>query len=249
MKVSIITVCFNAQDTIEETIQSVVSQTYGDVEYLIVDGGSNDSTVEIAQKYLNEGVSKVFSEKDEGIYDGMNKGINLATGDLIGILNADDFYSDDKVISDVVKKITRDNAQSIYADLDYVDPVETNNVKRKWRSGNYKRSNFLRGWMPPHPTFFIRKSCYTKFGLFLTSMKSAADYELMLRMLYKNKISTTYLPRTIIKMRVGGVSNNSIKNRINANKEDRKAWEINGIKPKWYTLGLKPISKIAQFLK
>lgn len=249
MKVSIITVCYNAQDTIEETIQSVINQTYPDIEYIIVDGKSSDATVRIAKKYLGKGVSHVFSEKDEGIYDGMNKGINWATGELIGIINADDFYVDNEVISDVVKQLTKNSAQSIYADLDYVDPIDTSVIKRKWKSGEYERLNFLKGWMPPHPTFFIKKSCYYKYGSFLTNMKSAADYEFMLRVLFKHKVSTTYLPRTIIKMRVGGVSNNSIKNRINANKEDRMAWEINGIKPKWYTLGLKPISKITQFFK
>lgn len=249
MKVSIITVCYNAQDTIEETIQSVINQTYPDIEYIIVDGKSSDSTVSIAQKYLGKGVSQVFSEKDEGIYDGMNKGIKLATGELIGILNADDFYTDNEVVSDMVRQLTQNKTQSIYADLDYVDGTDTSLIKRKWKSGKYDRMNFLKGWMPPHPTFFIQKSCYDQLGAFLTNMKSAADYELMLRMLFKHKVSTTYLPRTIIKMRVGGVSNHSIKNRINANKEDRKAWEINGIKPKWYTLGLKPISKITQFLK
>lgn len=248
MKVSIITIAFNSAETIEDTIQSVIAQDYDNIEYIIIDGGSNDDTLNIIEKY-KDSIHKVISEPDKGIYDAMNKGVNNASGDLIGILNSDDFYAHSDVISKVVSKITEANTDSIYADLVYVDRNNTNEVTRKWISGSYEDGMFLKGWMPPHPTFFLKKICYDKYGTYTLKLKSAADYELMLRMLHKHKISTTYLPQIITKMRVGGESNVSIKNRIRANKEDAEAWRMNGLKPGAFTRFKKPLSKVKQFLK
>lgn len=248
MKVSIITIAFNSAETIEDTIQSVIAQDYDNIEYIIIDGGSNDDTLNIIEKY-KDSIHKVISEPDKGIYDAMNKGVNNASGDLIGILNSDDFYAHSDVISKVVSKITEANTDSIYADLVYVDRNNTNDVTRKWISGSYEDGMFLKGWMPPHPTFFLKKICYDKYGTYTLKLKSAADYELMLRMLHKHKISTTYLPQIITKMRVGGESNVSIKNRIRANKEDAEAWRMNGLKPGAFTRFKKPLSKVKQFLK
>lgn len=248
MKVSIITIAFNSAETIEDTIQSVIAQDYDNIEYIIIDGGSNDDTLNIIEKY-KDWIHKVISEPDKGIYDAMNKGVNNASGDLIGILNSDDFYAHSDVISKVVSKITEANTDSIYADLVYVDRNNTNDVTRKWISGSYEDGMFLKGWMPPHPTFFLKKICYDKYGTYTLKLKSAADYELMLRMLHKHKISTTYLPQIITKMRVGGESNVSIKNRIRANKEDAEAWRMNGLKPGAFTRFKKPLSKVKQFLK
>lgn len=248
MKVSIITIAFNSAETIEDTIQSVIAQDYNNIEYIIIDGGSNDDTLNIIEKY-KDWIHKVISEPDKGIYDAMNKGVNNASGDLIGILNSDDFYAHSDVISKVVSKITEANTDSIYADLVYVDRNNTNEVTRKWISGSYEDGMFLKGWMPPHPTFFLKKICYDKYGTYTLKLKSAADYELMLRMLHKHKISTTYLPQIITKMRVGGESNVSIKNRIRANKEDAEAWRMNGLKPGAFTRFKKPLSKVKQFLK
>lgn len=248
MKVSIITIAFNSAETIEDTIQSVIAQDYDNIEYIIIDGGSNDDTLNIIEKY-KDWIHKVISEPDKGIYDAMNKGVNNASGDLIGILNSDDFYAHSDVISKVVSKITEANTDSIYADLVYVDRNNTNEVTRKWISGSYEDGMFLKGWMPPHPTFFLKKICYDKYGTYTLKLKSAADYELMLRMLHKHKISTTYLPQIITKMRVGGESNVSIKNRIRANKEDAEAWRMNGLKPGAFTRFKKPLSKVKQFLK
>ncbi|UTW62702.1 glycosyltransferase [bacterium SCSIO 12741] len=248
MKVSIITVSYNAVKTIEHTIQSVLDQDYPDIEYVIVDGGSKDGTVEIIQQKEGQ-VARWVSEPDKGIYDAMNKGVSLATGDLIGILNADDFYMDHQVISKVVATIQAANADSLYADLQYVAQDNISKVIRTWRSGQYAKGLFLEGWMPPHPTFFLKKSCYEKFGTYNLELRSAADYELMLRMLHKEDISVAYLPEIITQMRAGGTSNASMKNRIKANREDRKAWEMNGLKPKWYTLIKKPLSKLGQFAK
>lgn len=246
LKVSIITIAFNSGETIEDTILSVVNQDYSEIEYIIIDGGSSDNTLDVVAQYKDK-VSKVISEPDKGIYDAMNKGILHATGDIIGILNSDDIYADQKVITDVVKAIG--NKDALYADLVYVKRDETDVVTRYWKSGEYKKGDFLKGWMPPHPTFFIKKSCYDQHGSYNLQLKSAADYECMLRMIHKHQISISYLPRVITKMRVGGQSNVTVNNRLKANREDRMAWELNGIKPKFYTLYLKPIKKIGQFFK
>lgn len=248
MKVSIITVCYNSAATIEDTIKSVLGQSYGDIEYILIDGGSTDGTPDIIKKYKNS-IATIVSEPDKGMYDAINKGISICTGDIVAILNADDFYIDESVISDVVSRIKEEKADSLYADLYYVEEKNTMKVVRNWVSGNYSRKSFLYGWMPPHPSFFVRKRVYDQLGLFNLQLKSAADYELMLRFLYKNNVSTCYLPRPIVRMRVGGMSNVSLKNRINANKEDRKAWEINGLKPKLFTLLVKPLRKLIQYVK
>jgi len=247
-KVSIITVCYNSEKTIEDTIQSVINQTYENIEYIIIDGLSTDNTLEIVNQYKDK-IAKIISEKDNGLYDAINKGIELATGDIIANLNSDDFYIDKNVIADVVVKLEREKSDTLYADLYYVDALDTNKVNRKWISGQYKKGMFFKGWMPPHPTFFVRKKVYDLFGKFNLELKSAADYEIMLRFIHKNECSISYLHRIIVKMRIGGVSNVSIINRLKANREDKKAWLINGLKPKPYTLIFKPLSKLGQFLK
>lgn len=248
MKVSIITISYNSAETIESTIRSVVAQSYPDIEYIIIDGASGDETLKIIDRYKHN-ISKIVSEKDEGIYFAMNKGLALATGELIGILNSDDLYADEHVITEVVKKFEQENPDALYADLVYVDRNNTDHITRKWISGKYQPGAFKKGWMPPHPTFFVKKKIYDQFGLFNTTLKSAADYEIMLRFIHKEKISLSYLPRIITKMRTGGKSNQSIANRIKANREDKKAWIINGLRPGPFTLIRKPLSKIRQFLK
>jgi glycosyltransferase involved in cell wall biosynthesis len=247
LKISIITVVYNGASTIQSCIDSVLSQDYPSIEYIVVDGNSKDGTQAIIAQYGSR-IAKFISEPDKGIYDAMNKGIGLATGDYIGILNADDFYANSQVISDVAKALQESKAQGSYGDLQYVDAVNENLVKRNWVSGAFKSNSFLYGWMPPHPTFFISKACYKKWGTFRLDMGSAADYELMLRMIHKEKISLAYIPKVLIKMRVGGVSNSTLDNRIKANRNDRKAWKVNGLKPYFFTLILKPLRKITQFI-
>lgn len=247
MKVSIITSCFNSEKTIEDTIQSVLSQTYPNIEYIIIDGKSTDKTLEIVNNQRDK-ITKVVSEEDNGIYDALNKGINLATGDIIGFLHSDDIFAHSNVIENVVKLFKETNTDAVYADLFYVDKKNTNKIIRNWKSGNYKYGVFLNGWMPPHPTVYIKKEVYNKLGFFNLDFKTAADYELMLRFFHKHKINLTYLKEVTVKMRVGGQSNVTLKNRINANKEDRKAWKINNLKPRFYTLWLKPLRKIFQYL-
>lgn len=248
MKVSIITVCFNAESTIEFAIQSVLKQNYQNIEYIIVDGQSSDKTIPIIEKHRDK-ISKFISEKDEGMYFALNKGIQLATGGIIGLLHADDFYPSEKIISRVVKEFETKKVDSVYGDLQYVEKENPEKIFRDWKSESFNPQNFLKGWMPPHPTFFVKKSCYEKFGLFNTSFSISADYELMLRFLFKHKISSSYIPEVLVKMRTGGISNVTLKSRIKANKEDRQAWKINGLKPNSFTLILKPLSKLRQFFR
>jgi glycosyltransferase involved in cell wall biosynthesis len=248
MKVSIITVCYNSEGTIEDTIKSVLQQDFTEIEYIIVDGLSSDGTMGIVKQYADK-ISKIVSEKDKGLYDAINKGIGLATGDIIGFLHSDDIYENNGVISAVVKKISEHKTDSLYADLLYVEKNNVNKVRRYWKSKPFKDNLFLKGWMPPHPTFFVKKEIYNRLGVFNLSLKSAADYELMLRFLHKNKISSTYLPQVIIRMRMGGKSNVTLMNRIKGNQEDRLAWKLNNLKPGLLTLIMKPLSKISQFYK
>ena len=245
IKVSIITATYNSSRTILDTMDSIQKQTYPHIEHLIIDGVSTDNTIELIQSTNFKG--NIHCGKDKGIYDAMNKGIGLASGDIVGILNSDDFYAAETIIEDVVSIFNETGCDAVYGDLLYVDGTETKKVIRKWVSGKYIRENFLQGWMPPHPTFFVKKSVYEKYGLFNISLWGAADYELMLRFLFKNKVTAAYLPNVLVHMRTGGQSNNSILNRLRANMEDRKAWRINYIKPKWYTLFLKPLRKVSQF--
>lgn len=247
MKISIITVSYNAASTIKDTIESVLSQENVDLEYLIIDGGSKDDTVSIVQSYGDK-IHHFISEPDKGIYDGMNKGVALATGDIIGVLNADDFYADSSVLSRIVEQF-KGGIEGVYADLVYVEAIDTKKVTRTWVSKKYEEGAFKKGWMPPHPTFFVRSEVYKKFGAYSLELRSAADYEFMLRVVHKHQIKLAYLNEIIVKMRVGGASNSSIKNRLKANKEDRKAWKMNGLKPGALTFIRKPLSKIGQFFK
>jgi glycosyltransferase len=177
----------------------------------------------------------------------MNKGIRLADGDIIGILNSDDIYADHLVLSKIANAFLNPQIQTAYGDLDYVDSKNTRKILRHWKSGMFNRSNFYYGWMPPHPTFFARKQVYEKAGLFNTSLRTSADYELMLRILFKFGFDSSYLPEVLVKMRVGGISNSSLLHRIKANMEDRRAWHINKLHPYFFTLFLKPIRKVFQF--
>jgi glycosyltransferase len=247
LRISIITATFNSAETVAETMQSVEAQDYPHIEHIVVDGHSQDETLQIIEQYPH--TATLISEKDEGIYDAMNKGILASKGDIIGILNSDDFYADTKVISKVAKIFQDPSVMVCYADLQYVDALNSARVTRTWKSGKYETGSFHWGWMPPHPTFFVRKSVYEQVGLFNIRLRSAADYEMMLRILVKFRLRAAYIPEVIVKMRAGGMSNASVRNRIRANREDREAWRINGLKPYFFTLYLKPLRKITQFIK
>ena len=246
MKISVITAVFNGSKTIVPCIESVRKQTYKEIEHIIIDGGSTDGTLDIIEKYSSK-VAKVISEPDKGIYDAMNKGISLASGDIIGILNSDDLYADIDVLSSVARVSSNPAVDSCYGDLVYVDPLDTDRIIRYWKSTPYNDRLFYKGWMPPHPTFFVKRAIYKKMGLYRLDLGSAADYELMLRLLLKTGITTRYIPSVLVKMRCGGKSNASLLNRMIANRYDRKAWKINGLKPRPWTLLMKPLSKINQY--
>ena len=247
MKVSIITVSLNSANTIEDCIKSVVNQSYKNIEYIIIDGGSTDGTLDIIKKYGNK-ISFWISEKDYGVFDAMNKGINLATGEIVGIINSDDIYFDDFVIENIVEFITKKNVDTCYGNLIYVDRKNTNRIIRFWKSGKYNKTKFKRGWMPPHPTFFVKNQIYKKYGSFNLKFPIVADYEIMLRFLYKYNISTFYIPKVLVKMRTGGQSKPSIINIINNNISCYLAWKENGLRPNPITFLLKPLSKVIQFL-
>ncbi len=246
MKITIITVVLNNGALVKDAIESVLNQTYSNVQYIVIDGGSSDGSLDIIQSYADK-ISVIVSEPDEGIYDAMNKGLALATGDVIAFLNADDFYANSRVIEQVVDLFEDSNIDAVYADLDYVSRTDKDNVVRKWRSGEFNQKRFKHGWMPPHPTFFAKRSLYHQFGGYKQELNSSADYELMLRFCYVNRVNVAYLPEVLVKMRLGGQSNRSFKNRLLANLQDRKAWEINNIKPTWYTFLMKPLSKVKQY--
>ncbi len=246
LKVSIITVCLNSASTIEGTIRSVINQTYPHIEYIIIDGGSADGTAEIVKKYHNN-IACWVSEKDKGIFDAMNKGIKLATGDIIGILNADDIYADEKVIEDVTKTILGKQVDTCYGDLVYVAKENLDKVVRCWKSSEFHTQAFKRLWLPPHPTFFVKRDVYAHCGSFDLDFPIAADYELMVRILYKYHVATTYIPRVLVKMRTGGNSNKSMVNLVKGNIECYKAWGNNGLNANPLILILKPLSKRGQY--
>ena len=247
MKISIITTTFNSAATIRDTLECISRQDYGDVEHIIVDGGSTDDTLAIAREFPH--VQKIISEKDEGIYDAMNKGIAACTGDVIGILNSDDIYADHQVLSLIAATFSQPGIMASYADLQFVQRDDIGKVVRTWKAGSYTRRSFYYGWMPPHPTFFVRREVYDRAGVFNNNLQSAADYELMLRILLKHEIPAYYINKVIIKMRVGGMSTASFRNRIKANMQDRMAWKINNLSPHPFTLYLKPVRKLGQFFK
>ena len=236
----------NSSSTIRDTLTSIASQSYPNFEHIIIDGLSNDDTLKIISEFPH--VSICISEKDKGIYYAMNKGIELATGDVVGILNADDMYAHQDVLKDVMALFEDSSIDAVYGDLDFVSASNITKIKRSWRSGTFNKNSFYNGWMPPHPTFFVRSDAYRKYGKFNTTLSSAADYELILRFLLKNDINPAYLESVLVKMRHGGKSTGSIINRLIANREDRLAWRLNGLKPGFFTLILKPLRKINQFI-
>jgi glycosyltransferase involved in cell wall biosynthesis len=245
IKISVITVTYNAASTVGRCIQSVINQNYPYIEHIIIDGGSGDNTLAVINSYKDH-ITRLVSEKDKGIYDAMNKGISLATGDIIGMLNADDFYTNDNVLSEIAQAFEHTGADAVYADLDFVNGEEK--VIRRWHSGNYKAGIFNYGWMPPHPTFYCKRELYMRLGTYSLEFGTAADYELMLRFIHLHKASIFYIPQTLVKMQAGGVSNKNAFNRIRSLYNDLKAMYKNEVTLPPIALILKPIRKIRQFL-
>lgn len=248
LKVSIITVCYNSSKTIRDTINSMVNQTYTNIEYIIVDGSSTDGTIDIV-KTFGSGIAKFISEPDNGIYDAMNKGIKLATGDIIGILNSDDIYADAYVISDVIKQFNENPTLDVlYGNLIYVKKNDTNKKVRYWKSKPYFKNFFEYGNVPPHPTLYVRKHVYKKVGMFDIRYKLTADYEFMLRLFKKYDFEAKYINRVMVKMRLGGATNKNFKNIVDGNKEILNSWKNNGLYAPLTLMPRRIIKRLIQFV-
>lgn len=245
MKISIITVVLNRANTIRRTIESVISQSYKDIEYIIIDGGSTDGTLDIVNSYRDK-IDVIISEKDNGIYDAMNKGLGIATGDVIGFLNSDDYYTNSMALEKVVEKFKSNNIDAVFADIVFTN--ENNKVIRYWKVGEFKRFKIKLGWMPPHTTFFVKRSIFQRYGGFDSNYTISGDYELAVRLLWRFNIAVSYIPEVLVNARIGGATNKDIKSIIRSSMEVYrviKTHKIGGI----LTLIIRHLSRIPQFIR
>jgi glycosyltransferase involved in cell wall biosynthesis len=247
MKISIITPTYNSAKTISRTIDSIIDQNYLDLEYIIIDGLSTDNTKDILSTYQNKINIKFVSEKDNGIFDAMNKGIKMTTGEIIGVLNSDDFYCDGSVLSIVAQSFKDQNIDAVYGDISYFSD-DINKVVRYWRAGEYKESKLNNGWIIPHPSLFLRRSVYDRCGLFNTDLKVAADYEFILKILKAYKIQTKYIPKVFTRMYNGGNSGESLKKRIEGWKDLKNSWTTNGFKVPPFFILRRILFKLSQYI-
>ena len=248
MKVSVITVVLNNKLTIADTIETVRMQQYRPIEHIIVDGGSTDGTLDVINRY-KDSIARLVSEPANGVYDAMNKGIELSSADIVGFLNADDFYADENAVGQVVEAMQANNTDCCYGDLEYVARDNPKQTVRRWKSRAYRDGLFEKGWHPPHPTFFAKKYLFDKFGRFDLDFRISADYELMLRFLKKGAIKSCYIPRVLVKMRLGGASNKNLWQIIKANIECFQACRKNGLRVSPAIMFRKPFSKLAQYVR
>tara|TARA_A100001015_G_scaffold254632_1_gene295535 strand:- start:229 stop:963 length:735 start_codon:yes stop_codon:yes gene_type:complete len=242
MKLSIITISFNSENTISDTFDSVKNQSFNNYEYLLIDGGSIDETLTIAKK--QDHISNIVSEPDSGIYDAINKGIKNSTGEIIGFLNSDDTFYDENSLK-IISEAFDENTDCVFGDLIYTDKNE--DIKRIWKGSEFKKGAFKKGWMPAHPTFYCRRSVYEKLGLYDDSFKIAGDFELMLRFLEKHNIRSKYIPHTLVNMKVGGASNNGLKSKLDILKEEFRAFDKNDINVNKLSYILHKAKKIKEF--
>lgn len=231
MKISIIIPTFNSEKTLKDTLESIEKQTYKNLEVIIIDGLSKDNTLNIAKKYSDKIDLKIISEKDNGLYDAMNKGVRQASGDIVHILNSDDYYTKDSVLETIVNVFTKNKeTEMLYGDIEYFDKDNKKNITRTWKTGEYSDIKLNGGWIIPHPALFLRRSLYERVdNIFDTRLKIAADYEFILRLLKIYKIHPAYISETFVSMRTGGVSDGSISSRMKGWKEIRKSWTLNGM--------------------
>lgn len=248
MKISLITVSYNSEETIRETFESVRGQKIEgfELEYIHVDGLSNDGTMEISQEF-DDIISIRISEKDSGIYNAMNKGVKMATGDIVGILNSDDCFMSNDILFKVCTAFSKNQCDAVYGDVIHVKRSDSSKVVRKWTSGVYRKNSFKLGWMPPHPTFFIKREFYDNYGLYNESIRSAADYELMLRMIKRHKASLFYISEFMVEMKSGGNSQQSFRHRIKVFNEDRLAWKLNFQMNGFFQVVMKILRKLNQY--
>ena len=243
MKISIITISFNAKSTIEKTLQSVANQSYKNIEHIIVDGGSKDNTLEICNSFSH--VSKIISEPDNGVYDAFNKGLKLATGDIIGFLNADDVFFNENSVQEIVNPFSNNETDIVYGNLDYVN--EEGRVIRNWISKPYEKGLIKKAWMPAHPTFYCKKEVYDRLGGYNDSFKIGGDFELCLRFLEVNKVPSFYLNKKLVKMLVGGISNSGLKSKWTIYKEELRAFKINKVHVNPVIFFIHKLKKLKQF--
>lgn len=247
MKISIITVTYNSAATVRDTLESVKNQTHKNIEHIIIDGASKDNTLAIVTEYPH--VKKVISEKDKGIYDAMNKGIQIATGDVIGILNSDDIFASHTIIEQIMGVFkNQPDLDALYGNINYFATETPDTISRYWQSKPYHNSFFEKGNVPPHPALFVKKKVYDAIGTYKTHYKIAADYEFMLRMLKIHQYKSFFLNETVVKMRLGGISTKGFDSYILSTKELKNAWEINGFKYPVALYFLRPFTKIKQLL-
>lgn len=247
MKVSLITVVFNCEEYIEQCIQSVLAQDYRELEYIVIDGKSSDRTPSIIDRYTDR-LSYYLSEPDCGMYDALNKGISAATGELIGIVNADDYLVESDAISAVAGFLIRHNADAVYGNLNYVKRSRPTVITRSWRSNPWNRGKLRFGWMPAHPALFIKKSCFQRYGHYSLQLGTAADYELILRFFYKHQMHAVFLNKLIVHMRMGGMSNRNLKSLLNACANDYRAMVHNQLPAPLLALVCKKLRKLSQFI-
>lgn len=245
MKISVITAVFNRADTVAQAIASIQKQAHENVQHIVVDGASTDGTLEVLRGHLDD-KARLISEPDEGIYDALNKGILLADGDIVGVLHSDDFFADEQVLADVALAFSDPEVDVVYGDLDYVAKGNTDKVIRHWVAGPYSRDRLAWGWMPPHPTLFVRRRVIEQWGGFDTSFSIAADYDAILRYFGKGGVRAAYIPRVLVKMRVGGESNRSLAKIWLKTTEDYRALRKNGVGALG-ALVWKNLSKVGQF--
>jgi glycosyltransferase involved in cell wall biosynthesis len=251
LKVTIITVSYNSELFIKSAIESVLNQGYENIEYLIIDGNSKDRTKKIVKEFKNDFGEKMkyISEPDNGIYDAMNKGIEMSSGEIIGFLNSDDYYIDNCVLSEIIGIFEKTNAECVFANINYVSSNDPHRIVRRWRSGPFKKNSFQKGWHPAHPAFFVKKEIYKKYGNFNLNYQLAADFENMMRFLEKFNVSNIYYEKPIINMRLGGATSRSIKNILKQNMECYKALKQNNISVSPFYFFYRVLPKIKQFFK
>ena len=247
MKVTLITVCRNAAGVLADTLDSILAQDHADLETIVIDGASTDGTPDLLARYRGR-LTHVVSEPDKGIYDAMNKGLRLATGEVIGFVNAGDLLMGPGTITEVVRAFDHSGADAVYGDIIMVDELDVHRIRRVWRSGTYRRTRFRGGWMPPHVATFFRKSVYDRFGHFRDDLRIAADYEILFRFLYKERVPVQHLPSLLVRFRLGGMSNGSIARILKTNAEVRRSWGLNGLQAPPLLVTRKLWSKVMQTL-
>lgn len=247
MKVSIITTTFNSAGTVATTLESVAKQTHPQIEHIIVDGASKDNTLEIVRTFPH--VAVIVSEPDNGLYDAINKGIRLCTGDVVGILNSDDFFPDETVIATIADALSDPQVEAVFGDIAFIRPGNLRKVVRLYSSKKFFPAKFARGYMPAHPSFYARKSLFDQYGFYKQDYKIAADYELLMRFIYRHRIRYRYINRILVYMRTGGVSNKNLRSRYTLNKEIIRACKENGVNTNMAILSVKYINKIFEYIK